>query len=91
MQMTLCSAPEGSNHASNAQDEDDLHDGADEDDEHGHYDDGDEDDDVDDEDEGDMDGDGEDFGVDDLPAMEDHEFLLVQYLPLFIMSMDSSC
>ncbi len=60
-----------------AQDEDDMHDGGEEGDDHGHYEDGDEDDDVDDDE--DEDGeDGEDFGIDDLPAMEDHDFLLVR-------------
>lgn len=64
------------------QDEDDMHDGGDDGEDHGHYDDGDEDDEGD-EDE-DQDGDGEEFGMDDLPGIEDHEFVLVQASPVLI-------
>ena len=54
------------------QDEDDMHDGGHDEEDDGQYD----EDDEGDEDE-EQDEDGEEFGMDDLPGIEDHEFVLV--------------
>ncbi|BDA45426.1 probable E3 ubiquitin-protein ligase HUWE1 [Coccomyxa sp. Obi] len=64
----------GGDEEGDTEDEDDMHDGGDDEEDHVQYDDGDEDDEGD-EDE-DHDEDGEEFGMDDLPGIEDHEFVL---------------
>ncbi|CAL8470976.1 g10518 [Coccomyxa elongata] len=64
----------GGDEEGDTEDEDDMHDGGDDGEDHGEYDDADEDDEGD-EDE-DEDGDGEEFGMDDLPGIEDHEFMM---------------